>query len=182
MDSLPHQQTAIVAQSDGTLAVSHNVGLPPLEDDTILVRNAVVGLNPVDVKMVGNLATTGAIAGMDFAGHVIAVGPRVEAAADIKVGDRVCGAVQGMHALTPTVGAFAQVVGASDVVTLRLPDHMSLEEGASLGSGIGTVGLALFQSLQIPGSPTMPTTVPRHILVYGGSTATGTLALQILRL
>lgn len=182
MDNRSDRQCAVIASCNGTLKIAYDVLLPPLAHDTIMVRNAVVGLNPVDVKMVGSLATPNAIAGMDFAGHVIAVGSQVEAAADIKIGDRVCGAVQGMHSLTPSVGAFAQIVGASDVVTLKLPTSMSLEEGASLGSGIGTVGLALFHSLKLPGTPTSPTTVPRHVLVYGGSSATGTLALQILKL
>lgn len=175
-------QTALVGTQDGNLKLAHDVPLPELEDDMILVRNAVVGLNPVDTKMTGNLCTPGAVAGMDFAGTVLAVGANVKAARDIDVGDRVCGAVQGMHALTPKVGAFAQVVGASDVVTLKVPPSMTLEEAASLGSGVGTIGLALYQSLGIPGTPLKPAKVPKFVLVYGGSTSTGTLALQILKL
>ncbi|PVH89277.1 zinc-binding dehydrogenase family oxidoreductase [Cadophora sp. DSE1049] len=183
MGSLPAEiQTAIVGTQDGNLNIANDVPVPKLEDDMILVRNSVMGLNPVDTKMTGNLCTTGAVAGMDFAGVVLAIGSKVKTAGDITVGDRVCGAVQGMHALTPTVGAFAQVVGASDVVTLKIPPSMTLEEAASLGSGVGTIGLALYKSLEIPGTPLKPAEVPRFVLVYGGSTATGTLALQILKL
>lgn len=183
MGSLPAEfQTAIVGTQDGNLSIAHNVPVPKLEDDMILVRNSVMGLNPVDTKMTGNLCTAGAVAGMDFAGVVLAIGSNVKTARDITVGDRVCGAVQGMHALTPMVGAFAQVVGASDVVTLKIPPSMTLEEAASLGSGVGTIGLALYQSLEIPGTPLKPAEVPMFVLVYGGSTATGTLALQILKL
>jgi NADPH:quinone reductase-like Zn-dependent oxidoreductase len=68
------------------------------------------------------------------------------------------------------------------VVTLKVPDHISPEQGASLGSGIGTIGIALFKSLQVPGTPESPAIVPKSVLVYGGSTATGTLAIQILKL
>ncbi|KAE9376021.1 zinc-binding dehydrogenase family oxidoreductase [Stipitochalara longipes BDJ] len=183
MDSLPAElQTAIVGTPDGNLKIAHNVPVPKLEDDMILVRNSVMALNPVDTKMTGKLCTAGAVAGMDFAGVVLAVGSNIKTAGDITVGDRVCGAVQGMHALIPTVGAFAQVVGASDVVTLKIPPSMTLEEAASLGSGVGTIGLALYQSLEIPGTPLKPAEVPRFVLVYGGITATGTLALQILKL
>lgn len=182
MGSLVELQMAIVGTEDGNLTVAHNVPVPRLEDDMILVRNAVMGLNPVDTKMTGNLCTPGAVAGMDFAGVVLAVGANVKAARNIAVGDRVCGAVQGMHALTPTVGAFAQVVGASDVVTLKVPLSMTLEEADSLGSGVGTIGMALYLSLGVPGTPLEPAEVPKFVLVYGGSTATGTLALQFLKL
>jgi NADPH:quinone reductase-like Zn-dependent oxidoreductase len=178
----PLNQSAIVGLADGGLGISHEASLPLLEDDMILVKNEAVAVNPIDTKLVGKLCTENAVAGMDFAGTVVALGRNVKAAAAIHVGDRVCGAVQGMHSLTPAVGAFAQYVGATDAVTLKLPEHMSSEEGASLGSGIGTIGLALFQSLGIPGTPDNPTDSPRDILVYGGSTATGTMAIQILRL
>jgi hypothetical protein len=183
MASLPTDlQTAIIGNHDGKFIISHDVPVPKLEDDLILVRNLVIGLNPVDTKMTGDLCTAGAIAGMDFAGVVMSIGSNVTTAGEITVGDRVCGAVQGMHSLTPTVGAFAQVVAASDVVTLKVPPSMTLEEAASLGSGIGTVGLALYKSLDIPGTPFKAAENPGFVLVYGGSTATGTLALQILKL
>jgi NADPH:quinone reductase-like Zn-dependent oxidoreductase len=181
-NQFPLKQTAIVGYADGSLGISHDVSIPLLEDDMILVKNEAVALNPIDTKLSGKLCTANAVAGMDFSGTVVALGRNVKAAADIKVGDRVCGAVQGMHSLTPSVGAFAQYVGASDVVTLKLPEHLSFEEGASLGSGVGTVGLALFQSLKLPGTPDSPTDTPRDVLIYGGSTATGTMAIQVLKL
>lgn len=90
--------------------------------------------------------------------------------------------MQGMHSLTPRVGAFAEYVGATDVVLMKIPEHMSLEEGASLGTGIGTMGLALFHNLKVPGYPVRPSTSGTKVLVYGGSTASGTLALQLLKL
>ena len=87
-----------------------------------------------------------------------------------------------MHSLTPRVGAFAQYVGATDVVLLKIPDMMSFAEAASLGTGIGTMGLALFHNLQVPGYPTKPAETRKTVLVYGGSTASGTIALQLLKL
>ncbi|KAL8747962.1 MAG: hypothetical protein Q9190_000226 [Brigantiaea leucoxantha] len=182
MSDLPATQTAIIGLPDGSLGISNEVPLPVLEDDMILVRNAAMALNPVDTKMTGKLLTPGAIAGMDFAGTVVAVGSKVQAPKPVKVGDRVCGAVQGMHSLTPRVGAFAEYIGATAHVTLKMPDGMTFEEGTSLGSGVGTIGLALFRSLDLPGSPMDPTRTPKPVLVYGGSTATGTLAIQLLKL
>lgn len=182
MSELPTKQTAIVSLPDGSLGIVHDAPVPTLQDDMVLVRNAAAGLNPVDSKMVGSLATPGALAGMDFAGHVVAIGSGARTATPLKVGDRVCGSVQGMHSLTPTIGAFSQYVGACDLITIKLSDTTSFEEGASFGVGIGTSILALFRSLALPGSPKDPAKVPKKVLVYGGSTATGTLAIQLLKL
>jgi NADPH:quinone reductase-like Zn-dependent oxidoreductase len=179
---LPHRHTAIVAAQDGRLVVAQDVPLPDLEDGMILVKNIAVGLNPVDTKMTGKLATPGAVSGTDFSGIVVAIGPKAEPPCTISVGDRVCGAVHGMHCLTPRVGAFAEYVGASALVTMKIPDEISFEGAASLGSGIGTIGLALFHSLQLPGYPTEPASSPKDVLVYGGSSATGTLAIQLIKL
>ncbi|KAK2738646.1 putative secondary metabolism biosynthetic enzyme [Myotisia sp. PD_48] len=179
---LPRTQKAIIALQDGTLGISQDVGLPRLEDDMILVKTAAVAINPVDAKMTGSLVTPGGISGTDFAGTVVAIGSKAAPPFPVSVGDRVCGAVHGMHRLTPRIGAFAEYVGAHATVTMKIPTKISFEGGASLGSGIGTVRLALFQSLQVPGYPTEPATSPREVLVYGGSTATGTMAIQILKL
>ena len=58
---------------------------------------------------------------------------------------------------------------------------MSFEEAATLGVGVTTVGQALYQSLGLP-YPTEPTKEKVHLLIYGGSTATGTLAIQYAKL
>lgn len=182
MQVLPITQTAVIGLLNGELGISRDVRLPVLEEDMIMVKNVAVALNPVDTKMTGDLASPGAISGMDFAGTVEAIGSNVQTPTPVAIGDRVCGAVQGMHSLTPRVGAFAEYVGATGFVTMKIPEQLSFEEGATLGSGIGTIGLALFQSLGIPGYPTEPATKPKDVLVYGGSTATGTMAIQLLKL
>ena len=182
MLGLPATQTAIVGLPDGGLGISQDVQLPDLEEDMIIVKNIAIALNPVDTKMTGKLGSPGAIAGTDFAGIVVAMGANVQTPTPIAIGDRICGAVQGMHSLTPRVGAFAEYVGATGFVTMKIPEQLSFEEGATLGSGIGTIGLALFQSLEVPSSPMEPAIKPRHVLVYGGSTATGTMAIQLLKL
>lgn len=107
-------------------------------------------------------------------------GPRTLAA---EAGDTNCTFLsQAMHNLSPRVGAYAEYVGGVDVGIMKIPDDWSFEEASSLGIGIATVGLALFHNLQVPGYPDKPAAEPKTVLVYGGSTAAGTLALQMLRL
>jgi NADPH:quinone reductase-like Zn-dependent oxidoreductase len=58
---------------------------------------------------------------------------------------------------------------------------MSFEDAATLGVGVTTVGQALYQSLGLP-LPASGARADVPILIYGGSSATGTLAIQYARL
>ena len=180
--ALPTTQKALIGLQDGSLTLSTTVAVPPLEDDMVMVRTRAIGLNPIDTKMRGELAAPGAVAGMDFSGEVLAVGAAFASPAQVRPGDRVCGAVIGYQAHKPAIGAFAEIVGATDCGLLRIPDDWSFEQGASFGVAIGTMGLALFHSLNVPGSPKTPAEKPVDVFVYGGSTTTGTLAIQLLKL
>jgi NADPH:quinone reductase-like Zn-dependent oxidoreductase len=180
-DFIPRVQRAIVADATGSLFVSDNVNLPDLEPDMLLVKTVAVAPNPCDMKMTGHMASEGAISGGDCAGFVVAIGSGVPKGR-FCIGDRVCAAVQSMNPLLPHVGAFAQFVGATADFTLKIPDSMPFEAAVTLGISTATVGLALFKSLEIPGYPNTPVEKPAYVLVYGGSTATGTVAIQLIRM
>lgn len=93
--------------------------------------------------------------------------------------------VHGMNALGPDIGAFAEYVGACADLLLKLPDTMSFEEGASLGTGVGTAVLGLFHELKLPISMEQlskgDASGGEFVLVAGGATATGTRAIQLLK-
>ncbi len=78
-------------------------------------------------------------------------------------------------------GAFGQIITAKGDVQMKIPDNLSFEEASTLGVGITTVGQALYQSLKLP-LPNEPTTEKSYLLIYGGSTATGSLAIQFAKL
>ena len=60
---------------------------------------------------------------------------------------------------------------------------MTLENAPSIsGTAIATLGVALFWSLQIPGTLDTPATKSEDILVYGGSSTLGLLAIQMVKL
>lgn len=63
---------------------------------------------------------------------------------------------------------------------MKIPHDMSFETAATLGAGITTVGQNLYQSLALP----LPQSEAsdNYVLIYGGSTATGSLAIQFAKL
>jgi len=179
--SLPEVQTAIIADASGDLVISHNEPLPDLEPGMLLVKTTAVALNPADIKLTGHMATEGATAGSDGAGMLVGIGPDV-APGRFALGDRVCAPHSSMNPLKPRHGSFAEYVTTAADFTLKIPDAMSDEHAASLGIGVGTIGHALFYSLKIPGHPEKPAVnKPAVVLVYGGSTASGTMAIQMIR-
>ena len=64
---------------------------------------------------------------------------------------------------------------------MHIPPSVNFDDAATLAAGLVTIGLSLYSSLKLP-LPTEPAKVPFPVFVYGGSTATGILAIQFLRL
>ncbi|OOF98063.1 hypothetical protein ASPCADRAFT_205331 [Aspergillus carbonarius ITEM 5010] len=152
--------------------------LPTLLDDSLLVKTVSVALNPTDWKS-ADRGPPGLIIGNDFAGIVEEVGPGVKK--QFRKGDRVCGWVQGCKLNNPDSGAFAEYCIPKADLQIVIPDRLSFQEAATLGLGTITVGQGLYQSLKLA-PPDAPLTKPELLLIYGGSTATGTLAVQYAKL
>jgi NADPH:quinone reductase-like Zn-dependent oxidoreductase len=153
--------------------------LPKLRDDYMLVKTVSVGLNPTDWKHVAYLSPPGVLVGCDYSGIVEAVGKDVKK--QFAKGDRVCGFAHGANAVQPEDGTFAEYIVVKGDVQWKIPESMSFQEAATLGVGISTVGQGLYQSLKLA-LPTEPIKDATPILIYGGSTATGTLAIQFAKL
>jgi len=125
------------------------------------------------------LPTPGALVGCDYAGIVEEVGKSVTK--PLKKGDRVAGFAHGSDYVQHENGAFAEYIVAKGGLQMKIPDNVSFEEAATLGVGISTVGQGLYQSLELPW-PTEPARESFPLLIYGGSTATGTLAIQFAKM
>ncbi|KAK8038624.1 zinc-binding dehydrogenase family oxidoreductase [Apiospora rasikravindrae] len=150
-----------------------------------MVKTVAVALNPADYKMGAAFPTPGAIIGMDFSGVIAQIHPATETG--LQIGDRVCGVVHGSNPGDPTNGAFAEYIRARADLLLRVPQSLSMEQAATLGVGLMTNALSLWAEdalalESVPATPETPAERPLPVLVYGGSTATGTLATQLLRL
>jgi aspyridone synthetase trans-acting enoyl reductase len=154
--------------------------IPKCRPGTVLCKVRAVALNPVDAKMADYSANPGALGGNDFSGDVVEVGAQVTR---FKVGDRIFAMVFGLNPSDPTSGAFAEYALATADLACKIPEWMSYEEASSMGIGLGTAGAALFRNLQLslPESKEKNMAKSRHVLVSGGSTATGTIAIQLLK-
>ena len=172
-------QKAIVLKcpKQAVLATDHPV--PALRDDYLLVQTVAVAVNPTDWKHVDFLAPRGVTVGCDYAGVVEEVGAEVKK--QFRKGDRVCGFAHGCNSDNLEDGAFAEHIVVKGDVQMHIPANLSFEQAATLGVGINTVAQGLYQSLGLAW-PTEPLSEPIPILIYGGSTATGTLAIQFAKL
>lgn len=209
MATIPHE--AVVTNADGSLSKTYDHVVPQCSIEAVLVKVHSIALNPSDYKFAKLVKQDGLVSGCDFSGEVIEVGERANALLHgsrkpWEVGDRVCGAVLGANPSKPTCGAFARFIEADPLVLIRIPAEWNWNAGAAVGgSCIGAVGMALFQELplsldhlreasisnnwpqKIPSSIQKPPTLEKEdlrrlVLVHGGSTASGTIAIQILRL
>jgi NADPH:quinone reductase-like Zn-dependent oxidoreductase len=172
-------QKAVTMTALKQAVIVTNRSIPKLRPGYLLVRVSAVALNPTDWKHVDFLAPPGALIGCDYAGVVEETGTGYTK--DWKKGDRICGLCHGGDETQLENGAFAEQIVVKADVQMRIPDKMSDEEAATLGIGFMTVGQGLFQALKLP-LPTEPAKNPETILIYGGSTATGTLGIQLAKL
>ncbi|MCJ1384590.1 hypothetical protein MMC17_007708 [Xylographa soralifera] len=177
-----HTQHALVATTPGILSLAEGVPVPSIELDEVLIKVRAVALNPSDWKLIDNSCTPGAVSGCDCAGTVVRIGGNV--CKPLEIGSHVCGIVFGANPSRPANGAFAEYVAAAGDLCIRMPTSMSFEATSSLGAGVMSVGLAI-QSLGIDCDPirqrhTISAVTRPYSLIYGGSTATGLLAIQIL--
>lgn len=174
-------QKAITIVSPKKAGLVFDRPIPALRDDYILVKTVSVALNPTDWKHIDFVSPVGCLVGCDYAGIVEAVGKDVKK--PFKKGDRICGFSHGGNSIQPEDGAFAEYILVKGDVQMPIPDNLSFQDAATLGVGISTVAQSLYQSLKLA-LPTKPLSKEHSvpILIYGGSTATGTLAIQFAKL
>ncbi|KAF2132471.1 putative zinc-binding dehydrogenase family oxidoreductase [Dothidotthia symphoricarpi CBS 119687] len=178
---LPATQRAIRANSDGEPMVDNEASIPILNSNMVLVKTTTVALNLFDYKVPHKFPAPGTVIGCDFAGTIVQVGPDVQRT--FIIGDRVFGGIHGANPAEPSSGAFAEYLVADADFIFLIPKAMSWETAAAMSAiGIGTVGLAIFYYLKPPGTLQHPAQKPVDVLVNGGATAAGTMAIQLLKL
>lgn len=188
MDAIPATQTAIIQDVHGKATLTHGSSVPGLREGCVLVKTVAVALNPSDYKMGAAFPSFGATVGTDFAGRIVAMHASVATDSRLSIGDVVCGISHGSNPGDRESGAFGQFVLAQAELLLRVPaDGLPLHEAAALGTATFTACAALWGSLRLTATPERPLSVladgkAQPILVYGGSTACGSMAVQLLSL
>ena len=141
--------------------------LPSIGERDILVYMHAASINPIDWRFIGFIAPFYPFLitlGHDGAGVVVAVGKKVSR---FSVGDKVYGLK--VYAFR---GSFAEYFALNENCADRIPDNISLIEGAALP----LVGLTAIQALRWarlePG---------QHVLVIGGSGGVGHIAVQVAK-
>lgn len=194
---IPSSQRAVQQDQIGRLRLVDDAAIPTLLPGYALVKTHAVALNPSDHKISHNFPLPGAYCGTDFSGTIVQLAPPASDADSVpsqwKVGDMVCGAAfcfAAQHRLAS--GAFAEYVRVRADLLLRVPNSPSSSttmgplEAATLMTALSTCLLAFWtpDALDLIGTPETPlvSEKPVPVLVYGGSTATGTIAIQLLKL
>lgn len=194
--------SALIGGQNDDIILSTSAPMPPpIGEDQVAVAIKAIALNPVDSKMLGPFHTIGAVLGCEFSGTVTAAGPVAKSDWGLHEGDRVSGSIMGMNPLHPQIGAFAEHTVAGAHVILKMRDDWSFAQGAGMGNAWYTVARGLFHTMGLPageqleplnslippppGGPKTSTgsnNKPITVLVSGGSSSTGTSALQLLKL
>ncbi|KAF2122761.1 alcohol dehydrogenase GroES-like domain-containing protein [Lophiotrema nucula] len=174
---------ALVGGDSGGYRLADDIHIPVPKPGTMLCRVHAVALSPYDAKIVDYSNTPGAVGGCDFAGIVVEVG---EGVTRFEAGDRVLAVTFGLNPSDKAAGAFAEYALATEDLSCHVPDDLSLTQASSLGLGIATAGLALFQApglqLVMPRSASADQDTSEFVLVSGGATGTGTMATQLLKI
>ncbi|KAI0799426.1 zinc-binding dehydrogenase [Xylaria sp. FL0064] len=179
---LPRVQRAIVQDENGRSTIRNDAKIPALLPGTIIVKTISVALNPSDYKMGLAFPHSGAFVGMDFAGVVVAVSDHDQERYNVGVGDIVCGALPGSNPGSPETGSFAQYIRAVAGLVLKVPDGIPVIESAAFGTPLITTCISIWQDLGITATPESPIRDDTPVLVYGGSTSSGLMTIQMLKL
>ncbi|CAN3486689.1 hypothetical protein DICA0_F37148 [Diutina catenulata] len=175
---------ALLVEGKSTTVGTVRTDLP---SDKILVKSVAFAANPTDWKHLDfGLAKEGAIVGNDVAGVVEEVGSDVQG---FQKGDIVGATLRG--ATSTTQGCFGEYAICNPVSTIKfgqlsseqLPEGdnqagkvTTFEGAAALPLGMATVGLSFSHQLKLT-----PEDAGKTILIWGGATATGMLAIQIAK-
>lgn len=197
--STPLVKTTTVAKAAESLQVGKN---------ELLVEVHACACNPTDYKhFLAGWGTAGCTVGSELAGTVLKVGEGDGgASARFSVGDSVASFVHGGYTHNADGGAFQEYVVVPQATTLNLGRKLhgvpaapapasaegeqdvpagsafdTFEAATSLPLGLTTVGLSLHHHFQLGGTDSAKNNSQQWLLVWGGTTATGYLAVQIAK-
>ncbi|MEE1675685.1 NADPH:quinone reductase [Agarivorans aestuarii] len=158
---------AIQAQHHGDTLSLEQIDDLQANQDQILIKVEAAGVNPVDTYIVAGTnnytATFPHTPGKDAAGTIVQLGAKVSG---FKLGQRV-------YCAGTLSGASAELCLASPQQVHPLPDCLSYEQGACLGTPYATAWRALFIRARSQSAET--------VLIHGASGGVGLAAIQLAK-
>ena len=163
---------AAILQTYGADLRIADITVPTPGPGEVLVRIAASGVNPLDTKIYAGVAPHArhpvpAILGIDLAGVVEVVGPRVTR---FRAGDEVYGMTGGVGGVQGTLAEYAAV--DADLLAAK-PSSLSMREAAALPLVVITAWEGLVDRMHVGAGET--------VLVQGGAGGVGHVAVQIAR-
>ncbi|KAI0292649.1 quinone oxidoreductase [Multifurca ochricompacta] len=143
--------------------------LPLLKSQEVLVKIKAFALNRMDISQrEGNYPPppgASEILGVEFSGHITALGPNASSSQGWKIGEEVLGLASG--------GAYAEFIAVPETQILRKPPGLSWVEAA----GVPEAFITAFQALVLVGD------IQRgdDVLIHAAASGVGIAAIQLAR-
>ncbi|KAF9812138.1 hypothetical protein IEO21_06371 [Rhodonia placenta] len=188
---MPNQQKALVLPAKQGLFEIQSVPIPTPPPGQLLIKVHSTALNPVDWKIQVHglyVEEYPTVLGVDIAGTVEALGEDVD---NFSKGDRVF--TEGIFKFSRA--GFQQYTISNADVTMKIPEHLTFDQAATIPAGLATAALGLY----LPRSPpnahfgSAQLVAPwdadgrgkykgKPFVVFGASSSVGQYALQLARL
>lgn len=151
--------------------------IPKIGDQQILVKVHTWAMNPCDAMLQDTplpFVKYPVVLGQDIAGTVEALGSA--AAAKFKAGERV-------FAFSGGNNSFQSYVAVPQSLAAPIPDHLSFNDVSVFPLCITTASFGLFGKdfLALPHPSLHPASTGKSVLIWGGSSAVGSNAIQLAK-
>ncbi|KAM0701082.1 hypothetical protein Q7P35_011443 [Cladosporium inversicolor] len=158
--------------------------VPKPNGNEVIIKNHAIAINPVDWKIQDYglfIKSWPFVLGCDVAGEVFEVGSSVKT---LQKGDRVTGHALSLMTQDSRNGAFQLYTAVPETSASKIPDSLSYSEASVLPLAIDTASAGLYGSrkdgfLGLEYPTLTPTQSGKTLVVYGGSSSVGALAIQL---
>lgn len=173
------QKALLVTHFKEPLKLIEDFEVPEIGEYDVLVQNKAVGLNPIDWK--GKKYGFGIyhfpwINGRESSGVIIKVGAKVD---NYRPGDKVI--ISSTSYRDNRTSTFQEYTSIDSRLVWKLSDHLSFEDGATVGVGLVTAGVILYDTFGFK----LTSEVEKQsgtLLLWGGSTIVGLYVIQLAKL
>jgi NADPH:quinone reductase-like Zn-dependent oxidoreductase len=192
-----HNQAAWISEKSATMVVA-DAEYPEVLEDSVIIKNAAVALNPLDFKMqdYGLMVKawptiTGQLflhpthsywphVGCDVAGEIVAVGKDV---IHLRKGQRVIGLAVCLITGDLREAGFQLYTSVPANLVSVIPDDLSFTAAAVLPLSVACAVAGLYEQrgLRLPLPSGSPPLERRMLLVWGGSSSVGGSTIQLAR-